>query len=270
MNAAQRQRILLIEDDAVFAEECSQLLCGFGYEVRITDTLVRLDELITFETFDIILLDQFVGRHNAITLIRRIRRIFDGALIIISNNTEIADQIIALESGADDFIQKLQPSREIVARIRSVMRRISLAMDDGRSACTKADAERSPDKAAWQLSHLRRTLTAPNGVELKLSSAEFDLLAFLASKRDQPVSRADISNAVFRRPLRARRDWAVVNLVSRLRRSLLPNLDTGNPIRLIRKKGYICSGFDIIQTDSPPHTPEISGTDMNAQGMCGL
>jgi len=255
MNTPQRQRILLIEDDEVFAEECSQLLCGFGYEVHLTDTTVRLEELITFEVFDIILLDQFVGEHNSITLIQRIRRIFDGALIIISNNTEIVDQIIALESGADDFIQKLQPSREIVARIRSVMRRISLAMDDGRSACTKTDAERFPDKAAWQMSHLRRTLTAPNGAELKLSSAEFDLLAFLVSKRDQPVSRADISNAVFRRPLRGRKDRMADILVSRLRRSLLPYLDIGNPIRSVRGKGYVCVDFEIIQNDRPLHEP---------------
>ena len=252
MNAAQRQRILLIEDDAVFAEECSQLLCGFGYEVRITDTLVRLDELITFETFDIILLDQFVGRHNAITLIRRIRRIFDGALIIISNNTEIVDQIIALESGADDFIQKLQPSREIVARIRSVMRRISLAMDGASSSHAPMHADHSAQEGVWQLSHRSRTLMTPTGARVALSSAEFDLLVFLATRRDRPVSRDEISQAVFHRPHAGATDRTVDILLSRLRRSLMPYLDSGNAVRSLRGMGYVFVGFDMIQTDSPP------------------
>lgn len=265
-----RQRILLIEDDEIFAGECSWFLRRFGYEVRLTDTLVRLDELITFEIFDIILLGQFVGGHNAVTLIGRIRRIFDGPIIMISNNTGILDQIIALESGADDFVLKLQPLREILARIRAVMRRISRAMDSGQSACPKADVERPPDKAAWQLSHIRRTLTAPNGAEVKLSSDEFNLLALFASKLGQPMSRSDISNALFRRPLRGRRDRAVDNLVSRLRRSLRPNFDIGNPIRPVRKTGYVCAGFDIIQTDSPPLASDVTGTDLDARGMCGL
>ena len=252
MNAERKQHVLLVEDDETFAEEFGGFLASFGYEVRHVGTLAGITELVAAETFDVILLDQIVLGQDSIAVIEPIRQLFDGPVIIITNNTEIVDRIIALETGADDFIQKLQPSREILARIRAVMRRTSHALDGASSSHAPMHADHSAQEGVWQLSHRSRTLMTPTGARVALSSAEFDLLVFLATRRGRPVSRDEISQAVFRRPHAGATDRTVDNLLSRLRRSLMPYLNSGNAVRSLRGMGYVFVGFDMIQTDSPP------------------
>jgi len=250
MNAERKQHVLLVEDDETFAEEFGGSLASFGYEVRHVGTLAGITDLVAAETFDVILLDQIVLGQDSIAVIEPIRQLFDGPVIIITNNTEIVDRIIALETGADDFIQKLQPSREILARIRAVMRRTSHALEGGQPFPMHPD--HPPQEDVWQLSHRSRTLTTPAGAKVPMSSAEFDLLVFLATRRDRPVSRDEISQAVFRRPHAGATDRTVDNLLSRLRRSLMPYLDSGNAVRSLRGMGYVFVGFEMLQTDSPP------------------
>ena len=254
MNAEAKQRILLVEDDQIFAEEFGGFLRSFGYDLHHVDTLKGVTELVSGETFDIILLDQIVGGRDSIGELEGIRLLFDGPVIIITNNAEIVDRIIALETGADDFIQKLQPSREILARIRAVMRRTSHELDGGPSAYTPTHSAHPPSKEVWQVSHRSRTLTTPAGAKVSLTSAEFDLLVFLATRRGRPVSRDEISRAVYQRSHTGAADRTVDNLLSRLRRSLMPYLDSGNAVRSLRGMGYVFVGFDMIQTDSAPYS----------------
>lgn len=256
MNAVKKQRILLVEDDEAFAEEFGGFLRSFGYDVHHAATLAGVTDLAASEAFDVILLDQIVNGQDAISVIEGIRLLFDGPVIIITNNTEIVDRIIALETGADDFIQKLQPSREILARIRAVMRRTSHALDGASSSHAPMHPDHSAQEGVWQLSHRSRTLMTPTGARVALSSAEFDLLVFMATRRGRPVSRDEISRAVFHRPHAGATDRTVDNLLSRLRRSLMPYLDSGNAVRSLRGMGYVFVGFEMLQTDSPPRVEQ--------------
>jgi two-component system OmpR family response regulator len=252
MKTEQKQRILLVEDDETFADEFGGYLRTFGYDVHHVDTLSGLAELAAHETFDIILLDQIVRGQDSIGVIENIRMLFDGPVIMITNNTEVVDRIIALETGADDFIVKLQPSREILARIRAVIRRTILTHETETSPHTLEHQPHEPDESAWRVSHRSRTLTTPGGARVAMSSAEFDLLVFLAKRRGRQVTRDEISKAVFGRPYAGARDRTVDNILSRLRRALMPFLDSGNAVRSLRGTGYVFVGFDLFETDRPP------------------
>jgi two-component system OmpR family response regulator len=154
--------------------------------------------------------------------------------MILTGNTEFSDQILGLELGADDFVAKSRPAREILARLRAMLRR------EAAPAPAEPAAERR-EGSGWWLDQMRRELVAPESRVVTLTSREFDLLACLARHNGAAVSRDELCNIVLGRaysPL----DRSVDNLVSRLRKKLARFPDGSKLLRSVRSQGYVLTG----------------------------
>src|SRR5215469_4000751 len=232
--------ILLVDDDDTFAEELSAYLNVHGFAVEHCGSMEGAFDRLSSRSPDIVILDQFLGTVDSLSMIKRLRRRFLGGLMILTGNAEPTDRIVGLELGADDFVSKLTSPREIVARLRSLQRRsqnLALMQDDA----PPPKAPEHPGK--WVLDMSRRELFAPNGELVHLTSAEFGTLRHLNAHKGQPVSRDDLSRAVLHRRFDAL-DRSIDNLVSRLRKKFESLDPTCRVLKTVRGEGYVFVGFD--------------------------
>jgi DNA-binding response OmpR family regulator len=236
--------ILLVDDDDTFAEELSAYLNVHGFAVENCGSMEEAFDRISTRSPDIVILDQFLGMVDSLSMIKRLRRRFLGGLMILTGNAEPTDRIVGLELGADDFVSKLTSPREIVARLRSLQRRsqnLALMQDD-------APPPKAPARTGkWVLDTSRQELFAPNGQLVHLTSAEFGTLRHLNAHKGQPVSRDDLSRAVLHRRFDAL-DRSIDNLVSRLRKKFESLDPTCRALKTVRGEGYVFVGFDHDKT----------------------
>jgi two-component system OmpR family response regulator len=216
--------IVLLEDDADFAAELSEYLRRHGFDVRHVTTLPDLLAALAAEPPDLLVLDQFLAVGDALAELPAIRGVYSGGLVFLTGNTDATDRVLGLELGADDFMVKTTPPREIVARLRSVIRR----------------ANRQP--SGWTIDRDRRTVIDPSGRDVHLTAAEFAMLAMLDQSRGEAVSRELISQTVLHRP-HTSSDRAVDNLVLRVRSKLATSGVSGEVIKSVRSAGYVFVGF---------------------------
>lgn len=234
--------LLLVDDDETFAEELSSYLSVHGFAVESCGSMEEAFDRISVRSPDIMILDQFLGALDSLSMIRRLRRRFLGGLMILTGNAEATDRIVGLELGADDFVSKLTSPREIVARLRSLLRRsqnLTTAQEDAPPAPTRASG--APGK--WILDMSRQELYAPDGRLVHLTSAEFGTLRYLNAHKGQPVSRDDLSRAVLHRRFDAL-DRSIDNLVSRLRKKFETLDPTCRVLKTVRGEGYVFVGFN--------------------------
>lgn len=184
--------------------------------------------------------------HSAMDILRQVRSISAVPCVLRAreSNSDL-HRIVGLDNGADDCIPAAFTEREVVARIRAIMRRTARVPGNSRDGKTDVE-EAAPAPAlrrqAWRLSLDRRELYTPSGKPCDLTSAEFDFLHVLTRKRGTPVSRSVLFQEVFRRPWYPE-DRGIDNLAARLRRKLAahcPNLDF---LKSVRGVGYLFTGF---------------------------
>lgn len=233
--------LLLVDDDETFAEELSSYLGIHGFAVQSCGSMEEAFDRISVSSPDIVILDQFLGTLDSLSMIRRLRRRFMGGLMILTGNAEPTDRIVGLELGADDFVSKLTSPREIVARLRSLLRRSQNLAAAHEDPPLPAKAPRASGK--WILDMSRQELYAPDGRLVHLTSAEFGTLRHLNAHRGQAVSREDLSRAVLHRRFDAL-DRSIDNLVSRLRKKLDALDPTCRVLKTVRGEGYVFVGFD--------------------------
>lgn len=226
--------VILLEDDDEFAVELSEYLGRHGFtavQVRTVEALLRR---LAQGPVEAVILDQFVDTNDIIMSLGEIRRAYAGGLVFLTGNEELADRVMGLEMGADDFISKLAPPREIVARLRSVIRRSSERQ--------QARAQGRRGSGGWVVDRQRRQLFQPGGGVVHLTAHEFELLAVLHAHAGSVVSRDALSEAVLRRPYTVL-DRSVDNLVLRLRKQLAAHGASDELIKSVRGAGYVFIGF---------------------------
>lgn len=259
MSNSESIHVLLVEDDPAFAGEFSSFLRGFGFEVELTDSLDACRDLTHARHFDLVVLDQFVQDRDALPMIPEVLKAHNGGLVVLTNNADQSDRIIGLEMGADDFIHKLQKPREILARLRAVLRRTKHdpAADgenhtDG-SAQHPATVSATDAAGEWQMDRLRREIRGPDGTLVPLTVAEFDVLAYMASRRGEIVERDELYDAVMRRQKAGPYDRTLDNLISRVRRALAEPAGEQDIFRPIRGRGYVYIGPEFVLVDNTGH-----------------
>lgn len=224
-------RVLVMDDDQAFGESLCDYLAAEGMEARGCHDPAQLGPSMAAFQPDVLLLDQRLGRVTGTEVLRRLREGSDVPVIIVTGRSEVTDRIVNLELGADDEIEKTASPREILARIRSVVRR------QGRGG---APGQAAP--SGWVLSAARRQLLRPGGEEVRLTTAEFDTLLALHGAAPQPVSRATLCDRVFRRSWEPA-DRAVDTVITKLRQKLEPDPRRPVVIRTVRPVGYLFAGF---------------------------
>lgn len=234
--------VLLVEDDDNFAREIAEYLQNHGLTSTRVASLDNLAERIRALAPRAVLLDQFVGGSDALMLLPQLRAAYAGGLVVLTGNRDETDRVVGLELGADDFIIKTQPPREVLARLRAVIRRSTPA--PAVEASADSPAQPLAGYGGWAMDVERRTLFAPDGTQVHLTSTEFELLAYLSARIGQTATRAELYGAILRRPPYGSEDRAIDNLVSRVRAALTPFLLRHNPIKSMRGIGYIFVGLE--------------------------
>lgn len=238
--------ILLIDDDPAFGEELAAFLEDHGFTcecvVRPDKVLAMMAELQPI----LLLIDQRLGAISGTDVLRAVRGVSDVPCVILTGINDPVDRILGLELGADDYIHKTAMPREILARIRAVLRRT-------RTFATAA-APAAREQAAWDLRVAEHELYRPDGSPCRLTFAEFTLLRALVEARGEPLSRDILTEAVFDRPYRPG-DRAIDSLIVRLRRRLEPDPEQPIVIKSARQQGYLFTGFAPAPSPEPTILP---------------
>ncbi|MGB3807110.1 MAG: response regulator [Erythrobacter sp.] len=233
-------RILLVDDEPTLREPLAEYLAGQGFAVREAEHATAARTALETESFDIALLDIMMPGEDGLSLCRHLVEARRLPVIFLTARGEATDRIVGLELGADDYLVKPFEPRELVARIRTVLRRIGRGADAGMQAQAQAEAhaeDRPYEFEGWRLDPLKRKLTDPEGVTVPISTAEFRLLrAFLDHPR-AVLDRDRLLDMVQGRSAHLF-DRAVDNQISRLRRKI--ETDTREPqlILTVRGGGY--------------------------------
>ncbi|HVY14347.1 MAG TPA: response regulator transcription factor [Rhodopila sp.] len=234
-------RILLVEDDQAFASEFCAFLDTFGYLANVATSLDQLKAMSAANVFDLIILDQFLNGQDSLRYLPELRQRHHGGLIILTNNQDEADRILGLELGADDFIPKTQKPREILARVRAVLRR-----------ATRGQA--APEQAGWEIDQARREARGPDGKPLPLTSAEYNLLLFIVGRQGEVVDRDELYRVVIGREKAGPFDRTLDNLISRVRKTIAACSDYSDAFKSVRGRGYFYAGppFVIVGDTGKP------------------
>jgi len=221
----QRPKILLVEDEAVTRATLSHFLARNGFEVKAAATAAEAYGLLVAEAFALVLLDINLPDLDGLSLATEIRRGFDVAIVFVTQHNERRTRIEALETTGDDYLTKPLDLRELLARLRNVLRRRGAGTG---TVVSIGDIE---------VDLLRREVRSAGDGSIDVTRGEFDLLAALIRSNGNVVTRETLASVVTRQlgPSDMR---TVDTLVSRLRRKLGPGLGDSHQIKTEHGVGY--------------------------------
>lgn len=227
-------RILVVDDDPGIREVLCDYLGQHGYDASGAASAAEMDRALQASNIDLIVLDLMMPGEDGLSVVRRLGRA-GPPIVMLSAMGEDTDRIVGLELGADDYLAKPCNPRELLARVRAVLRRPrEEAPGDTAPALTFA---------GWRLDLVRRELTRPDGGQVGLSSGEFTLLRALAERAGRILTRDQLLEAAKGADADVY-DRAMDVQISRLRKKL----DDGSGLEMIqtvRGEGYM---FDVKVT----------------------
>jgi two-component system phosphate regulon response regulator OmpR len=222
-------RVLVIDDDASLRELLSDYLRQEGFEVSGVEDGTAMFEWLETHQADLLILDLMLPGEDGLTLARRLRTIDDTPIIMLSARGEDIDRIVGLEVGADDYLAKPFNPRELLARIRAVLRR--------RAPVTETPQTEAAVFGPYRLDIAARQLTR-DGEAVTLTGSEFDLLRIFVEHPNQMLHRdrlLDLLKGYERNPF----DRSIDVQVARLRAKIEPNKKQPIYIRTVWGRGYI-------------------------------
>ena len=225
-------RILVVDDDPDLRKLISEFLGAHGFQVKAVEDAAAMRRAIDEQRPDLVILDVMMPGEDGLSAARRLAAESGGpAIVMLSALGGDTDRIIGLEVGADDYLAKPCNPRELLARVRAVLRRHHAT----RSA--RADDGESYEFAGWRLDVVRRDLRDPSGIFIDLSDGEFSLLRSFVEHPQRVLSRDQLLEMARGRNTEVF-DRAIDSQISRLRRKLNGRADT-ELIRTIRNEGYM-------------------------------
>lgn len=231
-----RQKILVIEDDPSMTRLLKNMLIDEGFVVETANTPEKATAALRRLDIDLITLDLGLGHADGLAFARSLRAMHTTPFIIVSGKSDEIDRIVGLEIGADDYIIKPFNPREVLARVRAVLRR----RDASHTALQAKNAQPTLAFEGFVFDESRRLLLSPTGDEITITAREFSLLnAFL--QRPQRVLHRDYLLENVDGLESTALDRAVDTLVSRLRRKLIAAGASESIIKTVRGAGYLWS-----------------------------
>jgi two-component system phosphate regulon response regulator OmpR len=241
---------LVVDDEPELRGLLSEYFSRHGFSVRAAQDAGQARELVLQQRPELAVLDINMPGENGLSLARWLRETQPGvAIVMLTTAGEAIDRIVGLELGADDYIGKPFELRELLARVRAVLRRslpAAAAAAAGGAGSSPATAMRAPPGASSRqvrfgdrrLDLDQRKLLDPDGHEIELTAAEFDLLALFARHPNRPLNRDQIMEQAHNR------GWDVFDRsidlrVMRLRRKIERNPDKPEVIKTVRNVGYV-------------------------------
>ncbi|MES2339705.1 MAG: response regulator [Pseudomonadota bacterium] len=228
-------RILIVDDDPGIRELTAQFLSGHGYIVATAGDGAAMRQAMAADRYDLIVLDVMMPGEDGLSILRSIDRSTGPAIVMLSVIATDIDRIVGLEMGADDYVAKPANPRELLARIRSVLRR---ARSGDAAPARRSPASRDYHRfAGWRLDAIGRQLFDPDDVVINLSDGEFRLLLALVEHPRRVLTR-DMLLDLSRGANAEHFDRAIDVQMSRLRRKLArPGGE--ELVRTVRNEGYL-------------------------------
>ena len=229
----EQSRILVVDDDADLRWMVNKYLSKHEFSVTLAEDGEKMREVLEHESFDLAILDINLPGEDGLSLARYLRSNHDIGIIMLSAAAEVFDRIVGLEMGADDYVTKPFEPRELLARVKSVLRRAQKVSEAGVAGAAKLVkfGEFTLDLEAHQL------LDQENQA-VSITSMEFDLLKAFAENPNKVLNRDQLLN------LSHNRDWdpfdrSIDIRIARLRRKIEKQPSQPQIIKTVRGAGYI-------------------------------
>ncbi|CCO23838.1 response regulator [Maridesulfovibrio hydrothermalis] len=230
----QQHPILIVDDDSKLRDLLTQYLEGYGYTVNTLPSGEKILETIRTEPPAIIILDIMMPGKDGLEVLRGLRPHSNIPVIMLTAKGEDTDRIVGLELGADDYISKPFNPRELLARIKAVLRR---AHDNGAAG----ENNSGQIKIAGIVLHIAHQKLEIEGKSLELSSTEFRLLKALMENPGKPLTRDDLMTSVWGKDFNAF-DRSIDVHISKLRAILKPYPAHESRIKTVWGTGYMFVG----------------------------
>jgi DNA-binding response OmpR family regulator len=222
--------LLVVDDD----DEIRELLCDYlsesGYHVLAAADGPQMWRQLDHGQVDLVVLDVTLPGDDGLSLCRQLKRTSQMGVVMLSAKGSTLDRIIGLEVGADDYLAKPFEPRELVARIKAVLRRPGAAAADEQEAVARF--------AGFELDHVTRQLSPPAGSPVKLPRSDYKVLSQLLAARNQVLSRDQLTRIALGRDHHPD-DRSVDMCISRLRQHFRYCRDEAVRILTIRNEGYV-------------------------------
>lgn len=234
VDVSSNKQVLVVDDDQAIRELLAEYLSKNNYNVITAEDGVEMTLKMHDNDPDLIILDIMLPGDDGFTLCQRIRKSSNVPIIMLTANSDELDRILGLEIGADDYIAKPFSPRELLARIKALLRRSHFSENPVQTA----DNIRYIHFANWKLDVLQHYLLDENNQRISLTGADFQLLSLFLDNPNQPISRDQISQALHGRDAFANERGIDVHM-SRLRQSLGDDAKAPNIIKTVRGAGYV-------------------------------
>ncbi len=232
-------RILVVDDQPDIREALGAHLQRSGFSVSLAENARQARSLIKSDPIDLVVLDIMMPGEDGLSLCRHLRETQDLPIILLTALTEDTDRIVGLELGADDYVTKPFNPRELVARIRAVLRRSQNSDETNSSSHLK-------HFGSWVLNLHKGELTDKEGIIVPLSAGEIQLLTVFLDHSDSILTRDDLIDLTKGRDALPF-ERSIDNMISRLRRKIEPNPKEPTYIRTVWGGGYRF----VTQSDAP-------------------
>lgn len=237
-----RPHLLLVDDEAAIREPLGQYLQRAGFRVSEAANATDARKLLAGGAIELVVLDVMMPGEDGLSLCRSIRENGDLPVILLTARTEETDRIVGLEMGADDYVLKPFSPRELVARIKTILRRAGGASSSPRDVQAASALYRFN---GWTLRADDWTLTGADGIGIPLSTADFRLLHAFVTHPRQVLSRDQLLDLTQGREAHAF-DRSIDNQISRLRRKLEDDARAPGLIKTVWGGGYMFAA-DVVR-----------------------
>jgi DNA-binding response OmpR family regulator len=236
MSKSEGASLLIVDDDDAVRRLLRRFLEAAGFRVDEAEDAASFRKRISQGGFDLVLLDVGLGGESGFDLFKEARAALAAPVIFVSGKGDVIDRVVGLELGADDYITKPFELREVLARIRTVLRRARSAAPS--ESAQPPDASVEIHFAGWRFDPTRRVVTNPDGACVDLTTAELNLLAAFLDSPNRPLTRDQLMDRL------KGADWtpfdrSIDAQVSRLRKKIEADPRRPSIIKSVRGVGYV-------------------------------
>ena len=227
---SKERHILVVDDDLGLCRTVKAFLDENGYRATFAESAAEMRRAVATQAIDLVVLDLRLPDESGLALTRYLREHTDVAIIILTGMGEAVDRVVGLELGADDYISKPCDLRELLARVRSVLRRTDRGARHHQGEVARF--------AGWKVNFTTRRLTSPTGENVPLTGAEFALLATFVKHPNTMLSREKLLKYAHEREA-GPFDRTIDVRVGVLRRKIEVNPRRPELIKTLHGRGYI-------------------------------
>jgi two-component system OmpR family response regulator len=223
--------ILVVDDDPAIRELIREYLAENDFKVSVAESGADMDRVLGAEIVDLVILDLKLPDEDGLAIARRLRESLDLPIIILTGRKDEVDRVMGLELGADDYVTKPFSQRELLARIKAVLRRT-----ESKREVRRGESVRAFRFSGWELNTGTRRLKSPGEENIDLTNSEYALLvAFLRApqrvlSRDQLLEASRLHDDIY--------DRSIDVQILRLRRKIEPSPNQPSLIKTERGAGY--------------------------------